>query len=402
MSKAFPLTIALVTLGVSVLPAQQAPTIPLGRAEATYAEPFTLIGGLRELPGGKVIIVDPRDKVVQLVDMGSGNATKIGREGSGPGEYQFPRSLLAMPNNETFIVDPMQTRMLRIDATGKVLETVSYPDNMGPGMQAIGADAQGRIYWEGSAIGGGGGALTFGPGSEGGMQSRDSVPVIRWDRRTNKLDTLVMVKGPQMKVNVSGGQNSRSVMIRQQPFTSRDGWGVAPDGRVAVARSAPYRVDMVSAGGRRLMGTPVGVSALPLTSADKQEFLKAQKAAPKMTRTIGGGGAAPPSMPDPTEDDYEWPATKPFFDAASVRVSSAGELWSLRSRPAGDEIPVYDVFGVDGRLVRRVTFPAKTRLVGFGEGTIYVARSDEDDLQYLERYRDCGTGCDSRGVRLGR
>jgi hypothetical protein len=270
--------------------------------------------------------------------------------------------------------------------------------------QVVGADAQGRIYWEGSAIGPGGWQLTFGPGSDGGIQSRDSVPVVRWDRRSNKRDTLMMVKGPTMKVNMSGGQNSRSVMIRQQPFTSRDAWGVAPDGRVAVARSAPYRVDVVSAAGRRMTGAPVGVAALPLTSQDKQDFLKAQKAAPRMLiQTGGGGGAAPSGPPEPSVDDYEWPATKPFFDAATVRMSPAGELWTLRSRPAGDEIPVYDVFGADGKLVRRVTFPAKTRLVGFGEGTIYVARSDEDDLQYLERYRDCGTsGCDSRGVRLGR
>ena len=245
--------------------------------------------------------------------------------------------------------------------------------------------------------------MTFSQNQSGEIDQKDSVPVIRWDRRGNKIDTLMMVKGPQMKVNMSGGQNSRSVMIRTQPFTTRDGWGVAPDGRVAVARSAPYRVDVVSSAGRRQMGAPVGMAALPLTSADKQEFLKAQKAAPRMTRTIGGGGAAPPAPPEPTVDDYEWPATKPFFDAASVRMSSAGELWTLRSRVAGDPIPVYDVFGVDGKLARRVTFPAKTRLVGFGDGTIYVARSDDDDLQYLERYRDCGTsGCDSRGVRLGR
>ena len=43
-----------------------------------------------------------------------------------------------------------------------------------------------------------------------------------------------------------------------------------------------------------------------------------------------------------------------------------------------------------------------TRLVGFGEGTLYVARTDDDDLQYLERYADCGAGCDGRGVPMGR
>lgn len=387
MSKVLPITTLLLGLGVVALQAQQAPTIPLGRAEATFAEPFTLVSSLRELPGGKVIVVDSRDKVVQLVDMRTGATTKVGREGSGPGEYQFPRSVLAMPNNETFLVDPMQTRFLRIDALGKVVETISYPSGMGPGMQAVGADVQGRIYWEGSSFGGAGGQLSFGPGSDGNVASVDSVPVIRWDRRANKFDTLTMVKGPQMKVNLGGGQNSRSVMIRQQPFTARDGWGVAPDGRVAVVRSAPYRVDQVRAAGGLARGPALGMQPLALTERDKQDFLKAQRNAPRMMRTVGGNGAAPPAPPEPTADDYEWPATKPFFDAASVRVSPTGELWALRSRPAGDEIPVYDVFGADGRLVRRVTFPAKTRLVGFGDGTIYVARNDEDDLQYLERYR---------------
>src|SRR5690349_12391563 len=258
MSKAFPFTLALLSLGAAPLAAQQVPTVSLGAAQATYAEPYTLISSVRELPGGKVMVVDTRDKVVQIVDMASGNATKIGREGSGPGEYQFPRSLLAMPNNETFLSDPMQNRFLRIDAAGKVLETVSYPTGMGPGMQVVGADQQGRIYWEGSSFGGGG-QLTFNQNSSGEVEQNDSVPVIRWDRRANTMDTLARVKGPQMKVNIGGGGNSRSVMIRQQPFSPRDGWGVAPDGRVAMVRSGEYRVDVVRAPGAMTRGAPVGM-----------------------------------------------------------------------------------------------------------------------------------------------
>jgi hypothetical protein len=397
MSKAFPFTLALPSLtlgaclglGVAPLVAQQVPTVALGTPTATYAEPFTLISSVRELPGGKVLVVDARDKIVQLVDLTSGNATKVGREGSGPGEYQFPRSLLAMPNNETFLVDPMQNRFLRIDATGKVLETISYPAGFGPGLQAVGTDAQGRIYWEGSSfgIGGGGGQLTFNQSSSGEVEQNDSVPVIRWDRRTNKMDTLARVKGPQMKVNLGGSSGQRTVMIRQQPYSPRDGWGVAPDGRVAMVRSGEYRVDVARPAGGVARGPAVGMRPLPVTARDKEEFLKTQRNAPRMVRTVGGNGAAPPAPPEPTAEDYEWPVNKPFFDAATVRMSPAGELWALRSRPAGDEIPVYDVFGANGQLVRRVTFPAKTRLVALGEGTIYVARTGEDDLQYLERYR---------------
>jgi hypothetical protein len=385
MSKSPLLTLTLIALGVAPLIAQT--PVPLGRAEATLEEPFTLVSSVRELPGGKVIVVDARDKTIQLFDMRSGAATPIGREGSGPGEYQFPRTALAMPNNETFVSDPMQSRFLRIDANGKVIETVAYPAGFGPGVNAAGSDAQGRIYWEGSSFGGGGG-LTF--SSDGGndpIKSSDSVPVFRWDRRSNKIDTLIQVKGPQMKVNIGGGTNQRTVMIRSQPYTSRDGWAVAPDGRVAVARTAPYRVDNVTAQGQRRNGTPLTVAPIAVTARDKDDFLKQMRAAPRMIRTQGGGNAAPPPAPEPSAEDYEWPVNKPFFDAATVRMSPAGELWALRARPAGDETPVYDVFGADGRLLRRVAFPAKTRLVGFGEGTIYTARSDEDDLQYLERYR---------------
>jgi hypothetical protein len=31
--------------------------------------------------------------------------------------------------------------------------------------------------------------------------------------------------------------------------------------------------------------------------------------------------------------------------------------------------------------------PKATRLVGFGRGTVYLARMDDDGLEYLQRYR---------------
>jgi hypothetical protein len=389
MSKVLPVALALLAAGSATLTAQQVPTVALGATTAVYEEPFTRIEGVRELPGGRIIVADSRDKTLQLIDLASGSATRIGREGSGPGEYQFLRGLVAMPNNETWLNDPMQSRFLRIDATGKVVETVSYPTGMGPGTTVAGADAQGRIYWEGSAIGspGSGGSLQFQSGDDGAIQSRDSVPVIRWDRRTNRLDTLIQVKGPTMKINVSGGDNSRTVMVRSTPYTARDAWGVAPDGRVSVARSGQYRVDTRAAAGTRVTGPAVGATPFRVTDRDKQDFMRNMRNAPRMVRSFGSGGATAPTPPEPRVEDFEWPEHKPYFDAATVRMSPAGEFWVMRYRAAGDEIPVYDVFDANGRLARRVSLPAKTRLVGFGEGTVYTVRTDEDDLQYLQRHR---------------
>jgi hypothetical protein len=69
-----------------------------------------------------------------------------------------------------------------------------------------------------------------------------------------------------------------------------------------------------------------------------------------------------------------------------VYVRPNGEIWVQRHVSASD-LPTFDVFSPTGRLTQRVTLPKGNRLVGFGNGTIYTVRIDEDDLQYLQRFR---------------
>src|SRR5690348_6381149 len=94
----FPALGASLILGVTPLLAQQVPTVPLGPSTARFAEPFTTVGGVREVAPGKVIVVDPRDRVAELIDLASGATTKVGHEGSGPGEFQFPSALFPLSN----------------------------------------------------------------------------------------------------------------------------------------------------------------------------------------------------------------------------------------------------------------------------------------------------------------
>ena len=389
MPKSFALTILALTLGVAPLTAQQVPTVSLGVPTARIEEPYTSIAAVRELADGRVLVVDSRDKLLQLVDLRSGSTSRIGREGAGPGEYRSPSGVFPLPNGEALLADPAQARFLRIDAVGKVVETLSYPEGIVPGMRVRATDAAGRVYFEGASLGMPGG------GPDGGILVADSLPVIRWDRSTGKVDSLMLVKGPQIRVAVSGQGNSRNFGVRRQPFSSRDGWTVGSDGRIVVVRSDPYRVDTRSATGERTRGAVVALQEIPVTQTDKDAYLKAQQTERRSMSVAGDGRGAPrqaapssgPPVPPPGADEFDWPARMPYFDAASVQMSPTGELWSERTRVRGDDIPVYDVFSADGRLVRRVTFPARTRLIGFGAGTLYAARSDEDDLQYLERYR---------------
>ena len=71
----------------------------------------------------------------------------------------------------------------------------------------------------------------------------------------------------------------------------------------------------------------------------------------------------------------------------SVAATPDGEVWVLRTRSAGDKTPVYDVFDKTGALVKKASLNPNSRVVGFGNGTVYVARIDDDDLQFLQRYK---------------
>lgn len=45
------------------------------------------------------------------------------------------------------------------------------------------------------------------------------------------------------------------------------------------------------------------------------------------------------------------------------------------------------MFDGAGRVVERVVLPRGARLIGFGKGVVYLSRSDDDGLLYLQKYR---------------
>ena len=82
----------------------------------------------------------------------------------------------------------------------------------------------------------------------------------------------------------------------------------------------------------------------------------------------------------------EWPAAMPAFVWGEMIARPNGEVWVLRSQKASDS-HVYDVFAAPGVLTARVALPANTRLVGFGSGSAYLVRRDQDNREHLQRYK---------------
>lgn len=358
--------------------AQSVPRATLGRAEAELPDPFDNVTAVRELSDGRVIVADRFAKTVTLGDFRSGSATAIGREGQGPGEYAFPAGLVALPGDTTFLVDPGQRRFLVIgpDAAPKAL--VSFPGNMMGLLRVRGSDRQGRIYFQGSELGG---------PMQAGAPLPDSAPVLRWDRTRDRIDTLGRIKVPALQRATSGSANARSVVMRMQPFSAQDEWTVAPDGRVGVVRVGDYHVEWWPPAGAKVRGPAVAYQKVAVSARDKELFRQASSNTRGGFQVQiggpGGRGSAPP--PPPSLGEPDWPAVKPPFRDGTSQVAPDGSLWVQRYG-AADAPLVYDVFDASGRLARQVVMPKSARLVGFGARGMYVATKTEDDLETLSRY----------------
>jgi hypothetical protein len=190
------------------------------------------------------------------------------------------------------------------------------------------------------------------------------------------------------------------MVIGANPLIPASTWAVAPDGRIALVRPEPYRVEWISSAKARTAGPAVQYERLRVTEADKTPprapvcpititmgdagggARGAAGAAGRATTSIRTGVVNPPARTD-------WPEQKPPFVTGwygGALVAPNGELWIGRSRGV-DDPPSYDIFDGSGKLTGRAVLPKGTRVVAFGNGTLYGYRMDDDDLVYLQRFR---------------
>ena len=369
----------------SIATLAQAPDQRLTRASARLAHQFSSLAGLRELGDGRVMVSDGIDQVLIRADFATQRIDTVGRPGQGPGEYRSPDLLLPLPGGATLVFDLGNARLTVFDAGGKYRE--SFPIAQGGAVCGRGplrllmpraADADGRLYYQP-------------PGAD---PAADSGVVIRWDRVRGRHDTVARVRLPRLITKTSGTANSRNVRQRPPPYPQQDAWVAMEDGRVALVRVAPYRVDWVLPNGSRVIGRPLPAPAVPIGPAERKEYLEEQAATGLAVAVESVNGQVSMRLSrgrqDPDEDrgadldDGAWPSTKPPTTGV-VLPSPDGTVWVERSGPAGAP-RAYDVIGARGEPVRRVTLPAGRRAIGVGRRGLYARYQDDNGIGYLERF----------------
>jgi hypothetical protein len=355
------------------------------KPDVEYAEPFTILDGVREMKDGRVITVDPREKTVRIIDLKSGTGTKLGREGAGPGEYGLPQRALPMPGDSTAVADVLNQRLLVIEPNGKVGGFLEMPAAGGGrgGMIMMGglprqSDGRGGLYYSTPGI-----VMT-----DQGPKTSDSSAIVRWRPAMKKVDTVAFLALPKGAAQVSGSRSNMNVRIGgNSPFAAADAYAVASDGRVAILRVGDYHVEWVAPNGQKTVGQPIGFEHLKVSAGHKEEYKESRKNQFGMQVTMNNGQRSAQMVPmRDQEEAIEWPENMPPFLNDPAFVAPNGQLWVRRTSKAG-EAPMYDVIDGAGKLVQKVVAPKRTRVIGFGNGVVYMARRDEDDLQYLQRYR---------------
>jgi hypothetical protein len=212
----------------------------------------------------------------------------------------------------------------------------------------------------------------------------DSLPVVRWDPTTNEVEQVTRVFGGG-RVIIRRDGSPASLGREITPFPHLDAWLPLPDGRLALIRRDPFRIDFVSAKGVITKGPTIPTTAVTVTARDR-DWYRERNTPGRITAGLAGGGSGPQRAGSQWADEH-FPKTLPPFVAADLIGTPEGEIWIPLSFTSADKTRKYAIHDSAGKHIANAVLDTYSRVVGFGAKSVYVARvSPDDDLVYLAKY----------------
>lgn len=336
------------------------------------------ISAAGELPGGAILVTDQNAPAIWRIAPATGAVTRVGSAGGGEHQYVQPGGIYRGANRTTLVLDRAQSKVLVISPAGAVERAYSIAVRGVTGSSSADRDRQRLDARD----------LAYFVDQDSAFRSRKpglstpALTVVRFDAVKQEATNVVTdLRAPEQQTQ-SGGPNV--ILTRQVIGSPADGWGVTPDGRMAVVRAVPYRVDWIAADGTLKRGPEIRHDPLPMTDADKDAFNAqfAKSGGGAGVGTAGGGQTGGASAPA----ERMFAATKPPFAPDDVLVSPDAKVWVLRTAPFGASTHIYDVFNDAGARVDRIALPATSRVVGFGDGAVFVRDAGPAGPEVLKKY----------------
>lgn len=375
------------SLAGQATPAQQLALRDLPKPSHEIEDPFSFVSGAVELKDGRLIVIDGLETQLFVVDFAKGTRTALGRQGSGPGEYRIPAGVFRIRGDTIWTLDAGQMRIAAFNpdlTPGAAFPFLMFDQQSSSALSApFFNDGRGRLYAASMVIQG----ARTGAGA-GSIQFPESVGVVRMDARDKTARSeIARIRYPvsgKPEMQVSG--TSIKYTMAFPGLVASDAWAVFPDGRVAIVRGASYSVEFIAADGKRSAPSKVAYERFKVTDEDKKaEMEEAKRAAAEQQKAVRK--VMPPNMTLSFEltPPAQWPNEYPAVSGVAGIPALDGGLWVKRAVPVRRGREQWDVIDRAGKLVARWQLPRKVTVVALGEGFVYTARTDEDDLRYLQR-----------------
>lgn len=319
---------------------------------------FFGVTDLGVLEGDRIAVLDGDAKRVVVFDENGNFLAQYGREGSGPGEFQYPLDLAPSPDGGVSVFDMMNRRLERFDET----------------LSPLASDPLQGVPYFGGGIAYAGDFMVL-PSVDYGLPAprpknllavspADTVEIVRYVREEGGVITL----------ESCGMQLSGIEPI----FSPRTLWAPGPGGVVAVVGTDRYEVDLY---------TP------PTFSLDQRvrrqvPMIQATEALARATvgdgmRVVSAGGERVCDAAEVVEKRGFAAEVPPI---AAVTISPSGKIFLQRWAPEGEDRPI-DVLNLAGEYLGTLApgFPFPEAFLG--DDRILVTERDEMDLTSVAVYR---------------
>lgn len=310
----------------------------IGVADGEGPEVFGRIGGLLELPDGRIVVADMLANEIRVFSESGEHLFTFGREGEGPGELAGPCCLALGPDGLVWVRETSNGRYsgFRLLAdTAEYVRSVIQQHGAAGLMVSTTFDPQGRLVDVGAR-----------PAEEGGFERARFL----MDESGEVTDTEVAIPASLTDLGthqVQGNVNGQPALVfLQQPYSSRAVSAQGPDGRRALGVSGGYEIETRHGASVDTLRGEV-LEGPVLTEREREAGRDA------MERDAGRVGLTAADLPYGVPE-RRTPLNQIFYD-------DAGRLWVELSVTA-DSARVAEVWDTEGTVVERIRWPADVRL----------------------------------------
>lgn len=342
---------------------------------------FTGFAGTFRLSDGRIVVIEPQGSVMKLIDS-AGAVQAVGRQGGGPGEFQFLVWAGRLPGDSILTFEAGNRRFQLFAPDGSFVRNVTFTPDIGDQFPIppipVGAFSDGTLLTQRSSKP----PFPF-EGPEGSVK-RDTALIVRYTQEGKPVDSLGAWPSSEMYgVTMQVGPQSMRVPMGR-PFSPQLQASVVRD-TIYVATGDSYEVRVLAADGRAVRIVRRAADRASVTpemiAAWKEDFL--------------GASDEMRQIPAPLKEQMQksiesapYPDRLPAY--GRVLVGEDGHLWVQQAE--GTTLAGlggsrrWSVFAPDGAWLGDVTMPEGITVQAVGTDWVLAQKDDADGAPHVLLY----------------